>query len=153
MSQLDLFSFFVILKKVNINLAIHQLTKFAYLYSNLKDKIDSQNFSGVVYKIPCKDCNKSYIGTTKNKLGIRIKQHKNDCCVKHAHKPNSTALAYHHFSKGHNFDFDNTEIVTIESNHRKRFISELLHIKHNNNSVNFNSDTQSFNAIYSGLLS
>lgn len=38
------------------------------------------NVVGCVYKIPCKPCNKSYVGQTGKKLNIRIKQH--NCSVR-----------------------------------------------------------------------
>jgi len=43
-----------------------------------KDRIESSNRSGVVYRIDCKDCEASYVGQTKRRLITRIKEHKND---------------------------------------------------------------------------
>ena len=108
--------------------------------------------SGVVYKIPCMDCDLHYIGTTKNKLVSRLKQHANDCRLVNALRPNKTALSQHHFKFGHSFDFDSVTVLDIEPIHRKRYISEALHIKHSTHSINFQTDTQQLSQIYSGLL-
>ena len=35
--------------------------------------------SGVVYEIPCSTCDKSYIGETIRRLGLRLKEHKDAC--------------------------------------------------------------------------
>ena len=141
-----------ILGKVNINLSLYSITKISSLYSQLKQPQHKPDKSNVVYKIPCGQCDKCYIGTTKNKLGVRIKQHINDCRIVNAHKPNRTALSSHHFSTEHTFNFDDVKVLDTEGNARKRFLSESLYIKLHENSINFKSDTQYLSTIYSGLL-
>ena len=76
----------------------------------------------------------------------------NDCKPHNSHKLHHTALSYHHFTDGHSFDFDNAMIIDMETNWKKRFLSETLNIKLNSNSINFKIDTQQLNIIYSGLL-
>ncbi len=53
----------------------------ATLLNKFSKKYKSQNYSsiGVVYKIPCNDCDKSYSGQTGRKLAIRINDHKSAC--------------------------------------------------------------------------
>ncbi|XP_044764407.1 uncharacterized protein LOC123320972 [Coccinella septempunctata] len=79
--------------------------------------------SSVVYKIPCLDCDRSYIGQTRQYLKDRIKQHKYD--TKNINNKEKTALTYHVFGEGHNFNFEEVEILDVESNGYKRNISEL----------------------------
>ena len=40
----------------------------------------------VVYRLPCKDCNKTYIGQTKQNLKARLTEHKYLCKEKHKNK-------------------------------------------------------------------
>ena len=49
------------------------------LLSKISSRIKSKNnFTETgIYKIPCKDCDKYYIGETGRSLGLRIKEHTN----------------------------------------------------------------------------
>ena len=142
----------MILKKVRIKLAFYPLVKMSSLYSTLKQRIDILNRSNVVYRIPCSMCNKCYIGTTKNSLGVRIKQHMNDCKLKNAFL-SRTALADQRFKLNHTFDWEKTTILDFELIYKKRLLSEALNIRTHTNTVNYKTDTQSINRMYAGLLS
>ncbi|KAI4487237.1 hypothetical protein M0804_005386 [Polistes exclamans] len=102
-------------KNTNIKLVFYNLTKINSIYTKLKDKVDKFDQSNLVYKIPC-ECEKSYIGQTKQKLKKRLDQHKNDCKPININKTNTTALAEHHFKTGHNFKFDAATILDLEEN-------------------------------------
>lgn len=106
--------------------------------------------SNVVYSIPCINCNKCYIGITKNKLNKRTKQHIYDC---KSFKKESTALSKHHFDTGHNFAFDRVKILANEVNYKKRTILEMLYInRFKEKTVNFRTDTSHLSNIYSHLI-
>ena len=38
--------------------------------------VETQDMSGVVYKVNCKDCDKYYIGETGRTIEMRMKEHK-----------------------------------------------------------------------------
>lgn len=68
------------------------------LFTKIKDRTLIQETSNVVYKIPCKDCNRFYIGQTKQKTKKRNYGHN------HGQKHNLTSngsLARHVRSNGH----------------------------------------------------
>ena len=46
------------------------------ILSKPKDPVELDKKSNFVYKIPCKDCNVSYIGETKRSFKVRINEHK-----------------------------------------------------------------------------
>ncbi|KAI4476553.1 hypothetical protein M0804_013447 [Polistes exclamans] len=137
-------------KNTNVKLVFYNLVKINSIYTKLKDRVDKLEQSNLVYKIPCV-CDKCYIGQTKQKLKKRLEQHKNDCKPMNAQKSNITALAEHHFSTGHNFKFDETNILDKGDNWYKRNISEMYHIT-NNNTVNYRTDTNNLNNIYNEIL-
>ena len=70
-----------------------------------------------VYKIPCAQCNKVYIGETKRKIITRIKEHQNACKravqngMVHSKGENDMGLPLHHLREGHSFDFERFEII------------------------------------------
>ena len=45
---------------------------------NVKDKREVTDKSGVVYSIPCHNCNDKYIGETSRSLGTRMIEHRRD---------------------------------------------------------------------------
>ncbi|KAI4489114.1 hypothetical protein M0804_004612 [Polistes exclamans] len=93
----------------------NNLVKIKSIYTKLKDKDDKLEQSNLVYKIPC-ECEKCYVGQTKQKLKKRLDQHRNDSKPTNAQKTNTTALAEHHFKTGHIFKFDETKILDKEDN-------------------------------------
>ena len=113
----------------------------------MKNRIPIADSSKVVYKIDCMDCDKCYIGQTKNYLQNRINNHKNNV-AKHQEK---TALATHALTNLHTFDFNNTKIISRESNYKKRLFIEMAHIL-NNKTVNFQTDTNNLSNIYYNII-
>lgn len=118
-----------------------------------KDKISKEDKHSIVYQIPCNDCTLTYIGQTSKKLNTRLDQHKNDCTNRKRLQPNKTALAHHHHSNRHNFNFDNTKILDTETHKRKRELLEACHIiKNKEKTVNKSSDTNVINNTYHTLI-
>ena len=53
-------------------------TKLRGQVVHAKDKLLKEKASGVVYQIPCKNCNQVYIGETGRTLATRLQEHKDD---------------------------------------------------------------------------
>ena len=95
--------------------------------------IEKQYMKNTVYKIPCKACDISYIGQSKNSIKTRTGQHKQMCkpawkkrILKSSKKDNG--LAYHHHKTGHEFDFENVQIIIQEKSYWRRLIREGISI-------------------------
>jgi len=43
-----------------------------------KDKQEKEDITKCVYKVPCANCDKMYIGETGRKLGVRLHEHKTE---------------------------------------------------------------------------
>jgi len=115
-------------------------TKLIFSYPNtLKSNLvrNSVNQSrGEVYKIPCRDCNKFYIGETGRNLKQRIKEHKT--AIQSFNTNNG--LAVHSINSGHTIDFCNSSVLAQCSDTIKRRVIESAYIQaHENNSLNLNS--------------
>jgi len=123
------------------------------IYTNTKDKIDKLKNTNIIYKIPCSDCNLSYIGQTKQYLKDRIKQHSSNCNSTRKEQNNKTALSTHNIEQKHIFNFDDTSILHKEDNIYKRNIIEAVYILKNINSVvNFRSDADGISHFYNNII-
>ena len=103
--------------------------------------IDKQHQKELVYSIPCAACDAKYIGQTRKSIKSRNARHKGLCrpvlkqkILNSPKKDNGLALHVH--QTGHSFDFDNTKIITKESNYWRRLILEGIEIKFGENLVN-----------------
>lgn len=82
-------------------------------------------------------------------LGNRLAQHGNDVKL----KKKCTALCDHSTEMGHVFDFEGTSVVCFEENEKKRKLREAIEIVKRPSTVNFKTDSDHVNAIYSPILS
>ena len=101
----------------------------------LKDTVDS------VYKIPCKQCPKAYVGESSRKLSVRLKEHISDvdkasqATYTRAQRKASestfhkSALTDHATQVNHLIDWDNTKVVGRESDRDRRWIREAIRIR------------------------
>lgn len=137
-------------KQFPIKLGYYNLFKNA-LFTKCKDKTPTEFKSGIVYSIPCAQCESIYIGQTKQYLVTRMKQHANDV-KKLTTQSNKTALVEHCKVNNHNFNFDNVSILANAPLYQKRLFLEMFYIKLNNNAINFRSDMDSLSSIYSLLI-
>lgn len=133
----------------NARVAFKPARKVMELFSKVKDVVPKEQRSDVVYRIPCKDCNLSYIGTTGQLLRSRIQKHMSTIRL----KSKTTALSSHAIEEDHSFDFPNTEILDFHHTYKKRMMLEALHIKANSRMVvNHRGDTAGIHNCYAGLL-
>ena len=65
-----------ILKIYRICTAVRPHTTLRNLLVHPKDKISDEEKPEVVYKIPCKNCERVYVGETGRPLGTRVKEHR-----------------------------------------------------------------------------
>lgn len=139
------------LQNTDARLIPYNLRRVGDVHTRLKDPTPTMKRSEVIYRIPC-ECGKCYVGQTSQLLGTRMRQHKYDCKPEnHLKDKEKTALADHHFTTGHEFLFNAVEVVDVETNWRKRNISEMVHISLND-TVNKREDTMGLSCMYANLL-
>ena len=71
-----------IFKKHNISTAMRPHKTLRNILVHPKDKQPKEDKAEVIYSIPCKNCNKVYVGETGRKFGTRLAEHKKDCDTK-----------------------------------------------------------------------
>ncbi|XP_075736219.1 uncharacterized protein LOC119161015 isoform X1 [Rhipicephalus microplus] len=133
-------------RKRGVQIAHVPASKLRAELLNVKDPLPRQHFPGVVYKIPCADCESVYIGTSGNYCK-RLMQHKNDVAKGHTV---TNALAEHAEKTGHEISWDNARIVATEKNFTTRLNLESLIIQTTSNTINRSSGT--LNHVYSRTL-
>ena len=115
-----------------------------------KDKLVRENETELVYQIECGDCDAVYIGQTKRHLSTRVNEHKKDITK---HPSNHSVVSKHRMQLGHNFKWEETNIIHKEKNIKKREIAEMLLIKKHPNAINLKKDTENLNSIYEKVIS
>ena len=63
------------LNELNIKVALRPLYTIANFVPSPKDSVKKDELSGLVYQVPCADCNLIYIGRTKRSLKSRLTDH------------------------------------------------------------------------------
>ena len=94
-----------------------------------KKKELTNNPDSVVYKIPCKGCDSTYIGETSRGLATRIYEHRND--VRHHRTHN--AMVVHIEETGHLPDWQSAYTIDKGLKKQDRKIIEAAHITTNKN--------------------
>ena len=97
-----------ILNEFNIRTSFRPVTTLRKMLSHLKDPIPTLNKTGVVYRIPCVDCDGSYVGQTGKSLGQRIKEHRKAVA---SFNTDTSALAEHVLTKDHHIDWEDATII------------------------------------------
>ena len=80
---------------------------------------------GVVYQIPCTQCNEVYIGETGRPLKTRISEHKRAVGMGDVRNAN----AVHWMGTGHSMDWGAAAVVDRASRWRERKVKESVYIE------------------------
>jgi hypothetical protein len=109
-----------ILRKGNVSVAHKPSNTLRMNLMRIKDKKDLNSKSGVVYSIPCSDCNKQYIGETSRLLGTRLSEHNRDIdkCKE------QSRVAMHVKENDHRMNFDECKVIYNERSLDKRLFLE-----------------------------
>ena len=119
-----------ILTTHDIRVSTKPVRTLRQMLSRPKDPIPKEKKTGVIYEIPCQDCNTKYIGETGRALSTRIKEHQ--ACV-HLAKYEKSALAEHANSLGHDISWQDVDILSTQSNWLRRKITEAWWIAEKDN--------------------
>jgi len=128
-----------VIKDLDARIAYYSLNKLGSIIKRHKDSLPDSFKMNVVYKLKCSDCNASYVGQTCRSLKTRIAEHRN-----HINRNTTTqsVITEHRIGLSHDFDWNNVEILDVERFYTKRLISEMLHIRLQDNSLNLQTDTE-----------
>ena len=106
-----------------------------------KDKRRRQDACECVYKIPCKNCDNTYIGETGRAFGVRLQEHRQEVTQRDvraytrstsksaATEQNKSAVTDHAISLNHVIDWDRAKVTDRESNSMNRRTREAIRIR------------------------
>jgi len=101
----------------SIKCCMHPEVTLRNVLSHPKDRVVADKRSGVVYSIPCGECDLKYIG----EMGRSLKTRRNDhASVVRNLQTKKSALAEHASKTGHSIDWASTKIVQIEEKNHQR---------------------------------
>ena len=123
----------ILFNDVGIKTIFRSATSLRQILSHPKDPIPDLSKSGVVYRIPCMDCEASYVGQTLRNLDQRLKEHKRAVITGDT---SSSALAEHSWSVHHRVDWDHTYILCQHQHWSQRCLLESWYINLLPNLVN-----------------
>lgn len=133
------------LREYNMTLASKSYNNIGKLYTRTKYKIPKEEKSKVIYKIEC-ECDREYIGNTKQLTKKRFSRHRSDIKLKKTTE--TTGLSVHAVQTKHKFDFENFTILDHIPKYHQRSIAEKMHIVNSKNAVNLTIDTAGLHPSY-----
>ena len=104
----------------------------------VKTRTPDERKRSVVYEVPCKDCNHTYIGETKRTLKVRLGEHKK--AVKRGDPRNG--IAVHSHEQSHAIDWDGAIVKKSVTGYWQRRIMEAILIKCTGESMNLDNGLQ-----------
>jgi len=154
-----------VFKKHGVATATRPLLKLRNLLVHPKDKMSTEETTECVYRIPCKNCDKIYVGETGRRFGTRLSEHRKEVeasCSKaytRSRKLHSTtehhksAITDHAVQQNHVIDWAGADIVDKASDRRTRWIKEAIHIrKEGRRALNRDEGSYTLSHVYDRLL-
>ena len=130
-----------IMRKHNVPVAMKPVSTLKNILVHPKDKQVKEEITGCVYKVPCANCDKSYVGETGRKFGVRLHEHRTEVESKTQRVQtrsrqsasrlvqNKSALTDHACQENHVIDWSKAAVIDRESDRFTRWIKEAVHIR------------------------
>ena len=104
------------IKTTKLKLAFKPIRTIRQSLVRVKNRVPNKKRKGVVYEIPCCDCDQVYVGETGRTMKKRISEHKQ--AVRHFDDRNG--IAVHAFQYDHQIDWENASIADTEQFYWKK---------------------------------
>ena len=154
-----------IFTKQRVATVVKPQTTLRQVLVHRKDKVEKQKKAGVVYKIPCIQREKPYIGETGRRLGTRITEHRKEAekiseknftrstCRASTNGHHKSAITDHVCQNNHIMNWEASEIVEQESDKFKRWIKESICIRSNTPTMNRDEGAYQLSPIWTQVIS
>ncbi|XP_038108053.1 uncharacterized protein LOC119766716 [Culex quinquefasciatus] len=153
----------------NITIATRNENTVNRLFTNTKDRIPNEMKTNVIYRIPCADCQASYVGLTTQHLKTRLSKHRSQRkqldelrSSPNCYSPTVqyevqrmkeyTAVLKHTIEEQHSFELGNTQVLDQHRRSAALDVLEMCHIINTDHTVNKRSDVDGISSTYAGIL-
>ena len=121
------------IKGVNMRAVFKPCRTIRQMLVRVKNRIPEDRRKGVIYEIPCQDCEKVYIGETGRTLKKRVSEHKQ--AVRKFNMNNGVATHVH--NEDHRIDWEGAKVIGQQEFYWKRRVTEAIMIyQHNQQTMN-----------------
>ena len=120
------------IKTVNLKLVIMPHRTIRQTLVNVKNRVPEEKRTGVVYEVPCRDCDHVYIGETGRTLKKRLAEHKQ--AVRRFNEKNGIAVHVHQHD--HHIDWESARVVGNEMFYWRRRVLEAIKINSHPSTMN-----------------
>ena len=110
-----------ILLETGVQVAFKPFLTIGRFLPSLKDEINHNEKSNLVYEVPCQNCPFVYIGQIKRDLKSRIREYQR--AIKFQ-QPEKSALCQHSMENDHIIDWSKVKILKVEHDYSKRLFPE-----------------------------
>ena len=151
-------------KKFGIATAMKPHSTLRQLLVHPKDKCEIAEEGELVYKIPCRDCDMSYIGETGRLFRYRLEEHQKDVnstpvtqFTRNARKQsqstvNKSALTDHTTTENHEIDWEGAKVIDKEGHKRKRHVREAIWIRRTEKNMNRDEGNYELAHVYDDVI-
>ncbi len=153
-----------VMRKHRIATAMKPHTTMKQLLVHPKDKSEIEEVGELVYEIPCKSCDASYVGETGRLFKNRLHEHKQEAeAVEESRRftrserkksetvINKSAITDHMSRKNHIIDWEGAKMKCRESHRGTRHVKEAIWIKKTTNPMNRDQGNYQLPGIYNTL--
>ena len=129
-----------VMKRHNVQVTMKPWKTLKGLLVHPKDKQSKEDITECVYKVPCSNCDKTYVGETGRKLGVRLQEHMKEVESKTNRaftrsqptasltEHNKSALTDHATQENHLINWSDASFVNRETDRFSRWVKEAVHI-------------------------
>ena len=110
--------------KHNMSSTYNIITKTSRTIKHIVRRSKTPTHTGSIYRVPCNDCDKEYIGETGRNLDTRIHEHKRALRIDDP----LNAIAQHRSAQNHQINFQDAAPIHREDNIRRRKLIEAATI-------------------------
>jgi len=153
-------------RRYGVSAAMRPFQTIRSLIVHPKDKLDRNETTECVYKIPCMSCDKVYIGETGRSFGTRMKEHRKEVEQQGERRytrstrlaveaeQSKSAITDHAARQNHVINWNEAKIIGRESDRMTRWIREAVSIrKEEKNTMNRDEGAYHLSHVYDTLLS